>query len=122
MTEEIIALLLASLIGFIPNLVLKIVEKTKSKEELGQVSIQAADISLDMLKDTIVSLKEHVEYLNQRYDKKKLEMLSLEEKINRLEKERNDRDKLLIKLIKEGSCSEDLVKKLEEIINLQEPQ
>lgn len=121
MKEEILALIIASLIGLIPNLVLKIVEKLKTKEELDRVSLQSADISLDMLQDTNLALKQHIEYLNDRYDKKMNEIAMLEKQIEKYKKYIDKAGKFIHKIEKSEDVTASILNIIEEIKNLELP-
>lgn len=66
MNEELSALLITLLIATIPNLIIKLIEKSKPKSDLNKSSIEAADISLDMLKDTLMSCKADLSLLKEQ--------------------------------------------------------
>jgi len=94
MSTEIQAFLIALAIATIPNLIIKWIESRKPKEELGKSTIEAADLSLDMLIETINSQRESIKFLQERTDfkKREVERLSKENedlclKIEELEKE-----------------------------------
>jgi hypothetical protein len=70
--------LIALAIATLPNLIIKWVETRKPKEDLGKTTIEAADISFDMLKDTIASQIESIKFLQDRLDFKRKETEKIE--------------------------------------------
>ena len=61
--EQLLALVIAAFIGLIPNVVLKYLDKHKSKEEV-------ADIEVDTLSQTLKEMREHNDFLEKTDDKR----------------------------------------------------
>lgn len=64
MSEELVALLISLAIATIPNLIIKIVDK-KPREDLNKATLEAADISFDMLKETLSACKNDLDILKE---------------------------------------------------------
>jgi peptidoglycan hydrolase CwlO-like protein len=79
MSTEIQAFLIALAIATIPNLIIKWVENRIPQENLGKTAIEAADISFDMLKETILSQKESIDFLQKRLEFRRNEAKRVEE-------------------------------------------
>lgn len=97
------------------------VEKSKSKEELGKISLQSADISLDMLQETNLALKQHIEYLSDKCDRKRDEISKLESEIESYKKYVDKIRKLLNKIWGMENIPQSVLDIVEEIKNLEIP-
>jgi hypothetical protein len=53
--DNIIALIIAALVGLIPNIILKLLDKQKPKEDMIKTTIEAADLSMDMMKASMAN-------------------------------------------------------------------
>ncbi len=53
MNEQLIAAIIAAIIGFLTNVIIKKIEKTPTKVEQERTSVESAEISLKILKDTL---------------------------------------------------------------------
>ncbi len=65
--EQILALVIAAFIGLIPNVILKYLEKHKSKEEV-------ADIEVDTLSEALKTMREHNLFLEEKLKMKRDEI------------------------------------------------
>jgi hypothetical protein len=75
MNPDILTLILAALLGLIPNLIIKWFEKRKSKEDITKINIDSAV-------EVIKVLREHNEYLENKIDKLELENCDAINKLN----------------------------------------
>lgn len=57
MNDQLLAALIAAIIGLITNVVIKKLEKYKSKEEKDQVTVETAEKSLEIMKQTLEVLE-----------------------------------------------------------------
>lgn len=87
MSDELLTIILATLVGLVPNLIIKWAEKQKPREELEKTSIESADITLDMQRDLNSSLSAHIKFQDERLALKKEEIKALLERIKQLEDE-----------------------------------
>jgi len=69
MSAELQAFVVALLLTTIPNIVIKMIEKYKSTSEVNKASLEAADLSLDMLKESLCSCREYTKILEERCGK-----------------------------------------------------
>lgn len=67
LNDQSIALLIAMLIGLVPNIILKLLDKYKSKEEV-------ADIEVDSLTQTLESMRDHNKFLEEKVTSKREEI------------------------------------------------
>lgn len=85
MSDELIALIVASLVGILPNIILKWLETRKSREDREKSNLESADIAQEMLRDIIDELRKQNTYLNDRIGMKTSELDLLRSRINKLE-------------------------------------
>jgi|GEM_PF-6553864 len=57
MNEQILAAIVAAVIGFLTNIVIKKIEKQKEPEEKDRIAVETAEISLDILKQTLETVQ-----------------------------------------------------------------
>lgn len=100
MSTELEAFLIALAIATIPNLIIKWVESRQPRENLGKTTIEAADISLDMLKETIETQNETIKFLQDRLEIRRNEVKKAEKENEGLCIE-NDRLKDTIKTLRQ---------------------
>jgi len=104
--EQLLALVIAAFIGLIPNVVLKYLDKHKSKEEV-------ADIEVDTLSQTLKEMREHNDFLEKRLSAKR-EEITLQ---NKLMYDINTQNVLLVKQNTELTAQVlDITTKLQECI------
>lgn len=65
--EQLTALIIAILVGLVPNAIIKLLEKYKSKEEV-------ADIEVDTLTETLKSMRDHNDFLEKKLTSKREEI------------------------------------------------
>lgn len=53
MNEQILSVIVAALIGFFTNVIIKRIEKQKEPEDKQRIAVETAEISLDMAKQTL---------------------------------------------------------------------
>lgn len=53
MNEQIFSVVIAALIGFFTNVIIKRIEKQKEPEDKQKIAVETAEISLDMAKQTL---------------------------------------------------------------------
>jgi len=90
MSDELLTIILATLIGLVPNLAIKWLEKQKPKEDLAKTSMESADLSLEMLTDANKTLVEHIKFQDERLLRKREELECLQLKYDALLKEYQD--------------------------------
>lgn len=97
MSDEALTILLATLIGLVPNLIIKWIEKQKPKEELDKTSIESADMSLEMLKLANETLLEHIKFQEERHRIAREELVYLQQKyltlVEECERKLKEKDK-----------------------------
>lgn len=91
MNEEIITLIIVALLGFLPNLVLKLIEKYKTPQEKAKSELEAADLSVDTLTQALEEMRKHNKFLEEKLNQKREEITvqrkdiqDLEEKLKQL--------------------------------------
>lgn len=87
-SEQSIALLIAMLIGLLPNIILKLLDKYKSKEEI-------TDIEVDTLSEALRTMRDHNNFLEDKLVLKREEITTQ----NKLLYDINSQNVLLIKQI-----------------------
>jgi mannitol-specific phosphotransferase system IIBC component len=80
MNEQIIAALIAAIVGFITNVVIKKIEKEKPKEEKDKTAIETAEKSLRIMKETLLVLEDK----NKKLEDKMLQYEDNKQLINML--------------------------------------
>lgn len=73
--------MIATLIGLLPNLIIKIIERGKDKSDINKTSLESADLSMDILQDALKFSKEEIIYLTNQI-KAKDEMITILNKEN----------------------------------------
>lgn len=86
-TENALVLLIATLLGLLPNLILKLIDKIKDKQDITKSSLESADLSMDILQDALKFSREEIIYLTKQIREKEEEQFKLEKEIVRLKNE-----------------------------------
>lgn len=87
MNEEILALVITLLIALLPNLAIKWVEKRQPEEALQKTTLEAANISVEVLQETLAVLKDQCIYYNAKLIQKRQELEDSYTEIEKLRKE-----------------------------------
>jgi uncharacterized membrane-anchored protein YhcB (DUF1043 family) len=78
MNEQLLSVIIAAVVGFLTNIVVKRMEKEKTKEEKEQIAIETAGKSLEIMKETLQTIQER----NKSLEEKMAECVSLKEELN----------------------------------------
>jgi len=70
MNEQLLAVIIAAIIGFLSNIIIKKMEKSKPEEEKNKLILESAKINTDIMQDVINTLSERNKQLE--YENKKL--------------------------------------------------
>lgn len=87
MNEEILALVITLLIAILPNLAIKWVEKRQPEEALQKTTLEAANISVEVLQEALAVLKDQCTYYSAKLKQKRDELESCYSEIEKLKKE-----------------------------------
>lgn len=75
------------MIAILPNLVIKWVEKKQPEEALQKTTLEAANISVDVLQEALAVLKDQCTYYNAKLTQKRQELEECYTEIEKLRKE-----------------------------------
>lgn len=101
MNEQLIAAIVAAIIGFLTNVVIKRIEKEYTKEDKQKIAVETAEKSLGILQKTLETVREQNICLEAELEAVKKENKKYKSIINNIMKKLSEDDRISVELMME---------------------